>query len=155
MLAGGAPMPQNSYFQIRERGRSSFCVATRQQTWGLLFLYLAAGRASASAQIGSSGPTVDTITARMARARAENRARLWPYLVTRNYKLFGKNVSKAESEVIADVSFVPPDSKKYIMEKTDGSGRGQILVQRMLADEAEASKDYVSTDLSAEKVAVL
>ena len=49
----------------------------------------------------------------MAQARAENRARLRPYIVTRNYKLFGKDESKAKSEVIADVAFVPPDSKKY------------------------------------------
>ena len=50
--------------------------------------------------------------ARMAQARAENRARLHPYVVTRNYKLFGKEESKAKSEVIADVAFVPPDSKE-------------------------------------------
>jgi hypothetical protein len=122
----------------------------QQQTYWLFFLYLFAGMACASAQTGSSVPTAETIITRMAQARAENRARLRPYIVTRNYKLFGKDESKAKSEVIADVAFVPPDSKKYTIEETNGSGLGQILVRRMLANEAEVTKDHVSTDLSAD-----
>ena len=141
-------MPQNSWFKVHEAGRSSFYVAARQQTWWLLFLYLVAGMASASAQTGSSAPTAEAITARMAQARAENRARLRPYIVTRNYRLFGKEGSKAKSEVIADVTFVPPNSKKYTIQETNGSGLGQMIVRRMLANEAEVTKDYVSTDLS-------
>jgi hypothetical protein len=106
--------------------------------------------ASAPAQTRSSVPIAETIIARMAQARAENRARLRPYVVTRNYKLFGKDESKAKSEVIADVAFVPPDSKKYTIQETNGSGLGQILVRRMLANEAEVTKDYVATDISAD-----
>ena len=143
-------MPQNSWFKIREAGRSSFYVAARQQTWWLLFLYLVAGMASASPQTESSVPTAETIIARMAQARAENRARLRPYIVTRNYKLFGKDGSKAKSEVIADVAFVPPDSKEYTIQETNGSGLGKIIVHHMLENEAEVTKHYVSTDLSAD-----
>jgi len=141
-------LPQNSWFRIRERERSSFCVVARQQAGWLLFLYFAVGMASASPQTGNSVPTAETIVTRMAQARAENRARLRPYIVTRNYKLFGKDESKAKSEVIADVAFVPPDSKKYTIQETNGSGLGQILVRRMLANEAEVTKDYASTDIS-------
>jgi len=103
---------------------------------------------SASAQAGNSLPTAETIIARMAQARAANRARLRPYIVTRNYKLFDKDDSKAKSEVIADVAFIPPDSKQYTIEETNGSRLGQILVRRMLANEAEVTKDYVATDIS-------
>ena len=113
-------MPQNSWFSIRQAERSSFCVVAGQQAGWLLALYLVAGMASAPAQTRSSVPIAETIIARMAQARAENRARLRPYVVTRNYKLFGKDESKAKSEVIADVSFVPPDSKKYTIEETNG-----------------------------------
>jgi len=150
MIAGGAPLQQDLWFKIRQAERSSFCVVVQQQTYWLFFLYLFAGMACASAQTGSSVPTAETIITRMAQARAENRARLRPYIVTRNYKLFGKDESKAKSEVIADVAFVPPDSKKYTIEETNGSGLGQILVRRMLANEAEVTKDHVSTDLSAD-----
>jgi len=143
-------LPQNSWFKTRQAGRSSFCVVARQPAGWLLFLCLVAGMTSAPAQTGRSVPTAETIIARMAQARAENRARLRPYIVTRNYKLFGKDESKAKSEVVADVAFVPPDSKKYTIQETNGSGLGQILVRRMLANEAEVTKDHVSTDISAD-----
>ena len=149
-IAGGAPMPQNSWFNIREAGRRSFCVEGRQQAWGLFFLCLVAGMARASSQTRSSDPKAETIITRMAQARAENRARFRPYIVTRDYKLFGKDESKAKSEVIADVAFVPPDSKKYAIQESSGSGLGQVLVRRMLTNEAEVTRDYASTDLSAD-----
>jgi len=123
-------------------------MVVRQQAGWLLFLYLFSGIASVSAQTGSSIPATETILTRMAQARVENRARLRPYIVTRNYKLFGKDETKAKSEVTADVAFIPPDSKKYTIAETNGSGLGQILVRRMLANEAEVAKDHVSSDIS-------
>ena len=143
-------MPPNSWFKIRKAGQSPFCGMAPQQIRGLLLLYLVAGMASAWGQSGILVPPAETIVACMAQARAENRARFRPYIVTRNYRLFGKDENKAKSEVIADVAFVPPDSKKYSIEETSGSGLGQILVRRMLASEVEVTKDYVSTDLSAD-----
>ncbi len=144
------PLPENSRFKIREVGRGLFYRAARQQASWLLVFYLVAGVASASAQTGRLVPTAEIIITRMAQARAENRARLRPYIVTRNYKLFGKEGSNAKSEVTADVAFVPPDSKKYTIQETNGSGLGQIIVRRILANEAEVAKNYVSTDLSAD-----
>lgn len=125
-------------------------MAARKQAWWLLFLFLVSAKASVLAQTGSSVPIAETIITRMAQARAENRARLRPYIVTRDYKLFGKDESKAKSEVTADIAFVPPDSKKYTIQETSGSGLGQILVRRMLANEAEVTKDYAATDFSAD-----
>ena len=143
-------MPQHRRFNIREAGGSFFYLTAPHQTSWLLFLYLVAAMASASAQTGATLPNVETIVARMAQARAENRARLRPYIVTRNYKLFGKEEGEAKSEVIADVAFVPPDSKEYIIQATNGSGLGQMIVRRMLANEAEVTKDYALTDISAD-----
>ncbi|MGD0922684.1 MAG: outer membrane lipoprotein-sorting protein [Terriglobia bacterium] len=91
---------------------------------------------------------METIVARMTRARAENRARLHPYIVRRDYQFFGKERDKTKSQVIADIAFVPPDSKKYAIQQTNGSGLGGIIVRRMLASEAEVTKDYASTDFS-------
>jgi len=143
-------MPQNRRSKIGEAGRSFFYLAARRKTSWSLFLYLLAAMASASAQTGGTLANVEAIVARMAQARAENRARLRAYVVTRNYKLFGKEGSKAKSEVIADVAFVPPDSKEYTIQETNGSGLGQMIVRRMLVNEAEVTKDYVSTDISAD-----
>jgi hypothetical protein len=150
MIAEGARMPEYWRFKIREVGRSFFYWAERQQISWLLFLYLVAAMASASAQTGATLPNVEAIVLRMAQARAENRARLRPYIVTRNYMLFGKEEGEAKSEVIADVAFVPPDSKEYIIQATNGSGLGQMIVRRMLANEAEVTKDYALTDISAD-----
>jgi len=86
----------------------------------------------------------------MAQARAESRVRLRPYVVTRNYQLFGNDASKAKSKVVANVAFVPPDSKRYRIEEASGSGVGQVLVRHMLAGEAEVEKDHFATGLSAD-----
>ena len=92
-------------------------MAVRQRTLSALFLYLVAAAACASAQTESTVPTVEAIILRMAQARVENRARFHPYIVTRDYKLFGKDASKTRSEVIADVAFGPPDSKKFTIQQ--------------------------------------
>ena len=68
-------------------------MVTKIMKWGfitalLLVSSLVALVACASAQTESSAPTVETITARMAQARAENQVRFRPYIVTRDYKLF-------------------------------------------------------------------
>ncbi|PYU14536.1 MAG: hypothetical protein DMG29_09445 [Acidobacteria bacterium] len=113
-----------------------------------LFLFLVGVVTCASAQTGSTVPTVETIIAHMAQARAENRARLRPYVVTRDYQLFGKERHTTKSQVIADVTFVPPDLKKYSIQQANGTRLGEKLVRRMLESEAEVAKDYSSTDIS-------
>lgn len=74
----------------------------------LLLLHFAALGVTLASHVESSAPSAETIVARMTQARSENRARLRPYSVTRNYKLFGKEGQKARSEVVARVSFAPP-----------------------------------------------
>jgi hypothetical protein len=123
-------------------------VSMCHQTWWFLLLYLAAVVAPASAQTRSTIPNVETIIARMAQAQGENRARLRPYIVTRDYKLFGKERHETKSQVIADVSFVPPDFKKYAIQHANGTGLGEKIVRRMLESEVEVAKDYSSTDIS-------
>ena len=123
-------------------------MAVGQQTTWLLFLYLVTVAACASAPTESTAPNVTTIVARMAQARTENRSRLRPYIVTRDYKLFGKERSQTKAQVIADISFVPPNSKQYAIEKANGTGLGERIVRRMLESETEVAKDYRSTDFS-------
>jgi outer membrane lipoprotein-sorting protein len=131
---------------IFETGWRFFCVAVRQQTSCLLFLVAVVG--CASAQTESTVPTVETIIARMAQARADNRTRFRSYVVTRDYKLFGKERQKTESQVTADIIFDPPDFKKYAIQQTSGAGLGEKIVRRMLESEVEVTKDYSSTDIS-------
>jgi hypothetical protein len=145
-------VPECQYWGLnrrtREAGRSCFPLAARPQALWWLFLYLVAMVAGASAQTRRTVPTLETIIARMAQARDENEARFRPYVVTRDYQLYGKERNKTKSQVIADVSFVPPDLKNYAIQQTNGTGLGERVVRRMLAGEAEIAKDCVSTDFS-------
>ncbi len=104
---------------------------------------------SAQAQNGPAPPLTETILGRMAQARAENRTHLRAYSVTRNYSLFGKERATTKAEVIADVSFVPPDVKHYAIRQASGMGLGEKIVRQMLDHETDIVKDYGSTDLTA------
>ena len=61
------------------------------------------------------------------------------YQVIRQYRLFGANDSKADSDVVAEVGFTPPANKKYRIRKSSGSSRGQQVVRRVLDHEVEAT----------------
>jgi hypothetical protein len=95
-------------------------------------------------------PPVETILARMAGTRAENRTHLRPYMVSRNYKLFGKEQTTTKAEIIADLNFVPPDVKHYAIRQANGMGLGEKIVREMLDHETDIVKDYSSTDLTAD-----
>ena len=119
----------------------------RRRIMWVLFFYLGV-TTCASAQTASIIPPIEAIIAGMAQARAENQAHFRSYTVTRDYKLFGKERAKTESQVIADISFVPPDTKKYTIQKANGTGFGETIVRRMLMSEVEIARDYASTDFS-------
>jgi hypothetical protein len=103
----------------------------------------------ANAQSGHAVPTVEVILTRMAQARAENRTQLCPYSVTRNYRLFDTEKLATRAEVIADLTFVPPDRKHYAILKANGMGLGEKIVRQMLEHETDIVKDYGATDLVA------
>ena len=133
--------------RIHRVGHCSFSVGV-QQTVRVLLLCATALVASAWPQTGTTVPTVETIIARMAQARIENQSRFRPYVVTRGYTLFGQERQKSKSAVMADVTFVPPDRKQYAIQESSGSGLGEMLVRRMLAGEADITKNSGSTDFS-------
>ena len=114
---------------------------------GLIGLFMG-GAGSMHAQ-SSPTPALETILARMALARSENRTRLRPYRVTRDYKLFGAEKQTSKAEIIADVSFVPPNVKEYAIRQAKGMGLGEKIVRQMLDHETDIVKDYGSTDLTA------
>lgn len=129
---------------VRIRG-----VGVRQRTAWFLWLFLVAVVPGGSAQDTSSTPDVEAVVARMAQARAENRARFRPYTATRDYKLFGTDGQNPKSQVTADVAFVPPNVVEYSIEQTVGSGWGARIVRRVLANEAKIAKEYAATEISA------
>ena len=113
----------------------------------LLFLVLA-GAGSAQAQGLGAVPTEAAILARVEQARADNRANLRPYTVKRTYRLFGQENQIAKSEVIANVTFVPPDVKQYAIQHANGTGLGEKIVRQMLEHEMDVAKNYAATEIS-------
>lgn len=101
----------------------------------------------AHSQQQQTSATADTgrlnyVVTRMEEAQLRNRQNYRAYTMTRDYRLFGSDTSKADSEVIADVFFVPPDRKSFSIQRVEGSQRGQNIVRRVLEGESEmASKD--------------
>ena len=113
----------------------------------LLFLTLA-GWGPAASYAQNAVPPVDVILERMAQARADNRTHLRPYSVTRDYRLVGAE-KQTRSEVIADVSFVPPAFKKFTIQKSSGIGLGERIVRQMLEHETAIVKNNSATDMTA------
>jgi hypothetical protein len=114
----------------------------------LAVLSLAGRVVSATAQTKSSTPNVATITYHMALAQAENQTHLRPYIVTRDYKMFGRNRQEAKSEVTASITFAPPNLKTYTVQNGSGSGLGERIVKRMLEGEVAIAKDSSATGIS-------
>ena len=110
---------------------------------------LIAVAANAAAQTSSPIPSAETIIGHMVQARAENRAHLRPYQLTRDYKLFlGKETQMSKSEVIAGVTFEPPASKSYVIKETKGGALGEKVVRLILTSEVELLKNQASTEIS-------
>jgi hypothetical protein len=84
----------------------------------------------------------------MAQARAINQARFRPYMVTREYKLFGRDRQEPKSQVTADITFAPPNLKRYAVQHANGSALGEQVVRRILEAEVAVAKDSSSTDIS-------
>ncbi len=95
-----------------------------------------------------TAPALEITLACMSQAALQNQTRLRPYTVTREYELFGQTRDNARSRVIASVIFLPPDSKDYRIQRTEGSIIGERIVRSVLEREAEITKDGRSKDIS-------
>ena len=84
---------------------------------------------------------METIVARMAQARDENQSRSRPYIVTRDYMLFGQERQKSKSQVIAQVTFVP-HQKQYAIQESKGEWAGRKDRWENVGGEADITKDY-------------
>jgi hypothetical protein len=134
----------------------------QRQIWVLGFFLLAVG-AGAAAQAGNAVTSVDqahsqdgaapdlaSIVTQMQAAQVANPARSQPYILVRQYRFYqGTETSDgAKSEVVAQVSFTPPNVKKFDILETRGSGRGTSAVKHILENEADLCKDVSRNEVS-------
>jgi len=78
---------------------------------------------------------LDEIVSRMEQARADEHGRAAGYIVTREYQLSAQGAPQPGSDVVAQVSFIPPASKDYVIVKTEGNERGTGIVRKILEHE--------------------
>jgi len=80
-------------------------------------------------------PDLQIIIQKIATAKDANRQQL-PYESIRDYRFFSADASLANAEVMARVTFMPPNVKTYSIETQTGSNRGAEVVRRILDKEA-------------------
>jgi len=80
-------------------------------------------------------PQPDFIVGQMQTAQSGSRPTA-SYQVVREYRLFGGRSSNPTSEVWAEVDYLPPSHKSYVIQKRVGSGRGEDVVRRILQHES-------------------
>lgn len=105
---------------------------------------------SPKADMGLVAPSLETILTRMSRTAIRNKTRHSPYTVTREYEMFGRDRNRARSRVIANITFVPPDSRNYRVLRAEGSSIGEMVVRRVLKRETAIQKDGQAADISQE-----
>jgi len=93
-------------------------------------------------------PGVEAIVARMDQVRAENSTRLRPYSVVRSYQIFGKDSGQTKPEVIADISYIPPDVERYRIRSGGSQGLTEKVVHKVLDSETAVLLKQSETEIS-------
>jgi hypothetical protein len=90
-------------------------------------------------QVSSSGadgqakaPDLNAIVQSLEAAEEQNPAKVRGYTVTRSYRLFHDDEREPVSQTVAEVTFVPPSTKKYEVKQSSGIARGQKMVRDIL-----------------------
>jgi hypothetical protein len=92
----------------------------------------------ATAEIQS--PDLNLILQHLENAQRQDPAQSRPYEVMREYKVFHADDKQPTSEVMAQINFVPPDTKTYKITQARGNPRGEKMVRELLDRETESAK---------------
>src|SRR5579864_3798482 len=121
-------------------GSRRFTVVLRFTFWGTFWSALICLLTGASmAQVGSSQPNANSIVQAMLSAQQQNKARIHPFTVKRNYLLYDKEQDQ-KAQVVASISVLPPDGKQYEIEQSSG-GMGEKVLRDVLKKETEPAKE--------------
>jgi len=93
-------------------------------------------------------PDLNLILQKMEDVEHKDFAQSKSYDVTREYKLFHGAEAQPASEVVAQVTFVPPDVIRYKIMQTRGSSRGEQIVRYLLSLETGSAKQGHGSEIS-------
>jgi hypothetical protein len=86
-------------------------------------------------------PSLDLILDSLERTAEQNPALSQPYEVMREYKVFRENDPMPVSDIMAQITFTPPETKSFQITKAEGSTRGKRIVNTILKQEIDSAKD--------------
>ncbi len=103
------------------------------------------------AKAQTQAPDLTTIVKHVEQEITANHESTRPYQVTRQYLFYeGDDKPTADSSVVADVSYYPPDSKQFEIVNASGGGRGQHVVKKVLEHESAMAGDWQKAAITSE-----
>lgn len=109
------------------------------------------GFVAAQTANSAQSPDLATVVQRVEKAQIEGRDSVRPYIVTRDYRFFsGEEKQQPDSEVTAEVSYYPPDTKEFAIRNAQGNGRGERVVRKVLEHETQMASAWRESVISDE-----
>jgi len=111
--------------------------------WFPVIVFLASPASSSQVPSASSeitAPDLNLILQHVEEVQHKDPAQSRPYEVTREYKVFRGYDTQPTSKVMAQINFVPPDTKTYKITQARGNSRGEKIVRELLDRETESAK---------------
>lgn len=103
------------------------------------------------AKAQTQAPDLATIVQHVEQAQSDVHSNTRPYQVTRQYLFYqGQDKPNPDSSVVADVSYYPPDTKRFEIVNASGGGRGQHVVKKVLEHESQMAEDWHKTAITSD-----
>jgi hypothetical protein len=103
---------------------------------------------SPAAESRTAPPDLNLILRSLERVEQLNLARSRPYELTRQYRAFRANDKQPSSEVTAQISFTPPNSKTFKIIRASGNARGEKIVRDLLEQETAPAREGGNRDIN-------
>jgi hypothetical protein len=88
----------------------------------------------------TKSPDLNLILQRLEDIQHQDPSQARPYEVIRAYKVLRGYNPQPISEVMAQITFLPPDTKTYKIIQTKGDSRGERMVRELLDRETDSAK---------------
>ncbi|HEX7287666.1 MAG TPA: hypothetical protein VF532_15870 [Candidatus Angelobacter sp.] len=96
----------------------------------------------------AQSPDLDTIVSRMVAVQREDATRVHAFTVRRDYQILDKQMA-SRAQVVASITFVPPNQREYKIESAQG-GLGEKVLRDFLARETEPSREPKHKEIGTE-----
>lgn len=101
----------------------------------LAVLFLAASAVAQNAEL-----TTQEVVIRMVQAQQQSRRQAQAYIAERQYQVYKEEERKANSEIMAEISFLPPGDKSFAIKKSTG-GMAENVVRKALEHESSMARN--------------